>query len=117
MELRNEPVQARSVKTLERLTQAARELVSEVGVDRLTTGDIAVRAGTSIGTVYRYFPDRVAVLDVIQPDRHDAAALQTRLDQIENLARGAAIAAHALGHADDERRFLDIVIAAQGDAG
>ncbi|WP_258376555.1 helix-turn-helix domain-containing protein [Curtobacterium sp. MCBD17_028] len=76
MELRNEPVQARSKTTLERLTTAAREVVDEVGLDRLTTADVAVRAGLSIGTVYRYFPDRIAILNAIEPERAIAAEVR-----------------------------------------
>ncbi len=117
VKLRNKPVQARSNETLQRIKTAAHEVAAELGRDRFTTADVAIRAGVSIGTIYRYFPDRISIMDALWPRRHEADALQTRLDQIEGLARGAAIAAHALGHADDERRFLDIVIAAQGDAG
>ena len=69
MELRNSPVQARSVDRLATILDAARPVLQEVGRDRLTTGMVAEAAGCSIGTLYRYFPDRVAVLDAIAPDR------------------------------------------------
>ena len=60
--LRNEPVQARSTARLTSLLDAAAEVVDEIGFERLTTAMVAERAGASIGTVYRYFPDRIAVL-------------------------------------------------------
>ena len=60
--LRNEPVQARSTARLATLLDAAAAVVDEVGYERLTTAMVAERAGASIGTVYRYFPDRVVVL-------------------------------------------------------
>ncbi|WP_185740453.1 TetR/AcrR family transcriptional regulator [Homoserinimonas aerilata] len=60
--LRNEPVQARSTARLTRLLDSAAEVIEEIGYERLTTAMVAERAGASIGTVYRYFPDRIAVL-------------------------------------------------------
>jgi AcrR family transcriptional regulator len=60
--LRNEPVQARSTARLAALLDAAAAVVDEIGYERLTTALVAERAGSSIGTVYRYFPDRIAVL-------------------------------------------------------
>lgn len=60
--LRNEPVQARSTARLTRLLDAAAEVIDAIGFERLTTAMVAERAGASIGTVYRYFPDRIAVL-------------------------------------------------------
>jgi AcrR family transcriptional regulator len=60
--VRNEPVQARSSERIDALLDAASEVVAEVGIERLTTAMVAERAGASIGTVYRYFPDRIAVL-------------------------------------------------------
>ncbi len=60
--IRNEPVQARSTARLAALLDAAAEVISEIGYERLTTAMVADRAGASIGTVYRYFPDRIAVL-------------------------------------------------------
>jgi AcrR family transcriptional regulator len=59
---RTEPVQQRSAERLTTLLDAAAAVVDEVGFDRITTAMIAERAGASIGTVYRYYPDRVAVL-------------------------------------------------------
>lgn len=61
-QIRTEPVQQRSADRLTTLLDAAAAVVDEVGFDRITTAMIAERAGASIGTVYRYYPDRVAVL-------------------------------------------------------
>lgn len=60
--IRNEPVQARSTARLAALLDAAARVVDEIGYERLTTAMVAEGAGASIGTVYRYFPDRIAVL-------------------------------------------------------
>jgi AcrR family transcriptional regulator len=63
--LRNEPVQARSTARLTALLDAAASAIDEIGFERLTTAMVAERAGASIGTVYRYFPDRIAVLQAL----------------------------------------------------
>ncbi len=60
--LRNEPVQARSTARLAALLDSAAAVIDEIGYERLTTAMVAERAGASIGTVYRYFPDRIVVL-------------------------------------------------------
>lgn len=63
--LRNEPVQARSTARLTALLDAAAKIVDEIGFERLTTAMVAERAGASIGTVYRYFPDRIVLLQAL----------------------------------------------------
>ncbi|MGA1838358.1 TetR/AcrR family transcriptional regulator [Herbiconiux sp. 11R-BC] len=63
--MRNEPVQARSSERIGALLDAASAVVAEVGIERLTTAMVAERANASIGTVYRYFPDRIAVLSAM----------------------------------------------------
>jgi AcrR family transcriptional regulator len=63
--LRNEPVQARSTARLTALLDAAASAIHDLGYERLTTAMVAERAGASIGTVYRYFPDRIAVLQAL----------------------------------------------------
>lgn len=64
--MRTEPIQRRSADRLNTLLDAAAEIVDETGFDRLTTAMIADRSGASIGTVYRYFPDRIAVLQALR---------------------------------------------------
>lgn len=63
--IRVEPVQARSTARVNALLDAACEAMHEIGYEQLTTAMVAERAGASIGTVYRYFPDRVAVLQAV----------------------------------------------------
>jgi AcrR family transcriptional regulator len=77
--LRNEPVQARSAARLAALLDATAEVLDEVGYERLTTAMIAERAGASIGTVYRYFPDRLAVLQAL--GRRNLASFQAELGE------------------------------------
>lgn len=66
--LRYEPIQKRAVSTRLRILRAAKEAIEEKGRDRFTTADVVDRAGLSIGTVYRYFEDRVAIIKVLYPD-------------------------------------------------
>lgn len=68
-DLRHQPVQARATKRLEAIESAAHAALRLFGRDRLTTKHVAAIAGCSIGTVYRYFPDRIAILDRIWPER------------------------------------------------
>lgn len=63
--LRNEPMQARSAARLTALLDATAAIIDEIGYERLTTAMVAERAGASIGTVYRYFPDRIALLQAL----------------------------------------------------
>lgn len=65
-QVRIEPIQQRSTARLSGLLDAAAVVVDEVGFDRITTAMVAERAGASIGTVYRYYPDRVAVLHALR---------------------------------------------------
>ncbi|WP_409157255.1 helix-turn-helix domain-containing protein [Lacisediminihabitans sp. H27-G8] len=68
-ELRHPPQQQRSRATLERLENAARRVLAQQGRDEFTTAQVANAANVSIGTLYRYFPDRTAILDHVWPDR------------------------------------------------
>jgi AcrR family transcriptional regulator len=64
--VRTEPIQERSAARVDALLDAAAEVVDEIGFDRLTTAMVAERAGASIGTVYRYFPDRIVLLQALR---------------------------------------------------
>jgi AcrR family transcriptional regulator len=63
--IRVEPVQVRSSKRLVALLDATAGVIADIGYETLTTAMVADRAGASIGTVYRYFPDRIAVLQAL----------------------------------------------------
>lgn len=60
--LTNTPVQARSNARLTALLDATATVTQRKGYENLTTADVAAEAGASIGTVYRYFKDRVQIL-------------------------------------------------------
>lgn len=81
--IRVEPVQARSTARVNALLDAASDTIHDVGYELLTTAMVAERAGASIGTVYRYFPDRVAVLQALAARNRDRVihALTFRLER------------------------------------
>jgi AcrR family transcriptional regulator len=57
------PQQQRAIKTYEGILHAAAELLDEVGVERISTNLIAERAGVTVPALYRYFPNKYAVLN------------------------------------------------------
>ena len=63
--VRVSPVQARSTKRVANLLDAAAQFIQLHGYETLTTAVVAERGGASIGTVYRYFPDRIALLQTL----------------------------------------------------
>ena len=63
--LRRTPVQERSAARVQRMLDAAAELLDEVGYEATTTSLIAARAGVSVGSLYQFFPDRRAVLQAL----------------------------------------------------
>lgn len=62
LSVRTEPVQQRSTDRIANLLDAAAELIDEHGIDGLTTSDVATRSGSSVGVVYRYFPNIQSLL-------------------------------------------------------
>jgi len=60
--VRTEPVQQRSTERITSLLDAAATLIDEHGIDGLTTSDVAIRSGSSVGVVYRYFPNIQSLL-------------------------------------------------------
>jgi AcrR family transcriptional regulator len=77
-------------RNYEQLLDAARELVAERG-PQVPLEDVARAAGVGIGTLYRRFPDREAllravVLDALQRTREAAEEAATSDDPFEGLA-------------------------------
>jgi AcrR family transcriptional regulator len=60
--LRNTPMQQRSATRVTLLLDAAADLIDEKGIDGLTTSDVAARSQSSVGVVYRYYPNIQSLL-------------------------------------------------------
>jgi AcrR family transcriptional regulator len=59
---KHKPLQERAKRTYEAILVAASELLLEVGVERISTNIMAERAGITVPALYRYFPNKYAVL-------------------------------------------------------
>lgn len=62
---KNRPQQERAKRTYEAILVAASELLIEVGVERISTNLVAERAGITVPALYRYFPNKYAVLHAL----------------------------------------------------
>ncbi len=62
---RRTPLQDRSRQRVERILDAAARVFLERGYDAATTEEIARLAGTSIGSVYQFFPNKLAIFNAI----------------------------------------------------
>ncbi|MFG2524556.1 TetR family transcriptional regulator [Streptomyces sp. NPDC048527] len=63
--LRRAPVQQRSAERLSRILDSCAELLDEGGYDELSTRAVAIRAGVPIGSVYRFFGNKRALVDAL----------------------------------------------------
>lgn len=61
-EPRRQPQQSRSKVLVEAVREAGRAILEEEGATALTTNRIAERAGVGIASVYRYYPNKQAIL-------------------------------------------------------
>jgi AcrR family transcriptional regulator len=62
LKARKKPRQARSQSTLDAIFEATIQVLLSEGIHRLTTTRVADRAGVSVGTMYQYFPHKLALL-------------------------------------------------------
>ncbi|MBN1427267.1 MAG: TetR/AcrR family transcriptional regulator [Anaerolineae bacterium] len=68
--IRSVPQQSRSQERVDSILGTAADLFTEVGYEAATTNAIAERAGISIGTLYRYFADKDAILRALAARYH-----------------------------------------------
>lgn len=57
IELRTVPVQQRSNQRMQDLLDAAAHIIATEGIDAVTTTAAAYHSGSSVGVIYRYFPN------------------------------------------------------------
>lgn len=95
-------MQARSRERLRRVLDAADEVLAAEGPDAFTTTRVAEVAGVSVGSVYRFFPDKEAIVE----------ALAVRYwSDFEDLVAGVAEADEAQPHDDPVGAVLDVLVA------
>ena len=59
------PTQKRSEQTVQRILDAAGSLLGRIPLEFVTTNRIAKEAGLSIGSLYRFYPDKQAIFDAV----------------------------------------------------
>ena len=94
---RRTPVQGRSSGTVKQIFRAASALLARVPLDEITTSRIAAEAGVSVGALYRFFPDKQAIIDGIAVERVEE--FRASLEQCLESSGGL-----------DPRAFFDTVI-------
>ncbi len=59
------PAQRRAEETVELILETSAQLLEEVGLDGFNTNLIAEKAGLRVATIYRYFPNKLAILTAL----------------------------------------------------
>jgi AcrR family transcriptional regulator len=59
---KKQPAQQRATETFERILEVTAETLADVGIERLSTNLVCERAGLSPPALYRYFPNKYALL-------------------------------------------------------
>jgi AcrR family transcriptional regulator len=65
LRVRREPVQRRGASTVEAILRACSRLLERLPLEEVNTTRIAAEAGLSVGALYRFFPDKQAILDAV----------------------------------------------------
>jgi len=74
------PMRADAQRNYAKLLDAASAAFAESGADDVSLEEIARRAGVGIGTLYRHFPSRQALLEAVYQDH--AEQLRARADEL-----------------------------------
>jgi AcrR family transcriptional regulator len=101
--MRKAPRQQRSRVTVDVIVEAATRVLARRGWARFTTNEIAAVAGVSVGSLYQYFPNKLAIAEAIR---------QRHLDEVLVALSGAGDDSEAIALDQRVARFADGVIAA-----
>src|SRR6187431_1854665 len=82
---RKKPQQRRSRDTIDSIFEATIQVLLANGFDKITTIQIADRAGVSIGSLYQYFPNKRALM---------AAVVRRHVSQVVDATVAACKSAH-----------------------
>jgi AcrR family transcriptional regulator len=104
-----------SRQIVEAIGQACLRILAEEGPDALSTNRVAKLAGVSIGSLYYYFPDKRAIIDVVFREEFERALgrnqgnyRRTLLRQFAELSLPAALDHFIASVLDRHRRMLQL---------
>jgi AcrR family transcriptional regulator len=97
------PVQTRARQRVDRILDVTAELLAEAPLSELSTSAIAGRAGVPIGSIYQYFPNKLAVL---------AALARRVMDRVDRRTRREIAAVHALSWEEGVERAVEATMEA-----
>lgn len=114
LEAKLQPTQARAQDTYEVVLATAGEMLREIGFEQLTTNAICQKAGLTPPALYRYFPNKYAILKELG-DRLMAAQDEAVLAWIEaGGVEGATIEARMAKSLAMHRQIIEITLAFPG---
>ncbi len=64
--MRRQPKQKRSQQRVKKILEAAAVVFAEMGYEAANTHVIAARAGTSVGSLYQFFPDKLSLFHSLE---------------------------------------------------
>ena len=88
--LRRVPQQDRGQRRIDRILDAAAQVIAEVGVDGASTNAIAARAETSVGSLYQFFPNKDAIIQAL------AARYTSEFERLKEQVMAPEVADRAL---------------------
>lgn len=91
--VRKRPRQARSLATTETILDATAHILGERGWQGLTTNAVADAAGVSIGSIYQYFPNKIALTEAVRRRHFDSVISVLRAAADGKMSRSRRMAA------------------------
>ena len=84
--MRKRPKQQRSQSTVESIVEAGARVLAQRGWANFTTNEVAHTAGVSIGSLYQYFPNKLAIAEAVRKRHLDE--IGKRVNFTEQFAYG-----------------------------
>ncbi|MDB5989811.1 MAG: TetR family transcriptional regulator [Herbaspirillum sp.] len=104
LELRKQPSQARSKAMVDTILDATARVLVERGYAKTNTNIVAELAGISVGSLYRYYPNKNALIHALQ-ERHVGKMLGVFLNSTANMTSEGSLAG-------DLKALIDALVAA-----
>jgi AcrR family transcriptional regulator len=86
---RRHPEQGRSKETVEDILESTAQVLKQVGFYETTTDRIAAQAGLSVGSLYQYFPNKIALYEALMM-RHFEQSANVALSLAQQLSAAPA---------------------------